>query len=128
MKQHIKNQVRELYINGQSTRKIAKIFSLGNATVYRRCIDIIRNKSESLQKEKHPLYMGGSVMNGYLVIWDHGKLKKKHRLIMGEPKDMVVHHKDGNKLNNDPSNLEIMSKVEHTRLHNTKRSKRCANT
>lgn len=31
--------------------------------------------------------------------------------------DYVVHHKDRNKLNNDPSNLEIMLRSEHTRLH-----------
>ena len=31
--------------------------------------------------------------------------------------DMVVHHKDGNKLNNDPSNLVVMSHSEHSRLH-----------
>lgn len=29
----------------------------------------------------------------------------------------VVHHKDENKLNNDPSNLEVMSASEHGRLH-----------
>ena len=29
----------------------------------------------------------------------------------------VVHHKDGNILNNDPDNLEIMSRTEHARMH-----------
>ena len=31
--------------------------------------------------------------------------------------DEVVHHIDGNPLNNKPSNLMIMSRSEHTRLH-----------
>jgi len=31
-----------------------------------------------------------------------------------------VHHKDENKLNNDISNLEILSRAEHTSLHNNK--------
>jgi len=31
--------------------------------------------------------------------------------------DEVVHHKDGNKHNNDPKNLEIMSRSEHSRHH-----------
>lgn len=30
----------------------------------------------------------------------------------------LVHHKDGDKRNNDPSNLEVMSKSEHVNLHN----------
>lgn len=31
--------------------------------------------------------------------------------------DEVVHHKDGNKLNNSPENLEVMTVTEHKRLH-----------
>ena len=33
-------------------------------------------------------------------------------------KNEVVHHKDGNRHNNDLDNLEVMSRSEHTRLHN----------
>ena len=29
----------------------------------------------------------------------------------------IVHHKDGNKHNNDPANLEVMTQAEHARLH-----------
>ena len=31
--------------------------------------------------------------------------------------DFVVHHKDGDKTNNDVSNLEIMTLSEHTKYH-----------
>ena len=31
--------------------------------------------------------------------------------------DEVVHHKDHNKRNNDPSNLEVMTQSEHAKLH-----------
>jgi len=33
----------------------------------------------------------------------------------------VVHHKDGNKQNNRPSNLRVMSRSEHSSLHAKKR-------
>ena len=52
-----------------------------------------------------------------------GKRMDEHRYvascILGRPLQPgeVVHHKDGNKLNNDPGNLEIMSATEHKRLH-----------
>ena len=39
--------------------------------------------------------------------------------VLGRPldKNEIVHHIDGNKLNNDPSNLQIMTKAEHVKLH-----------
>jgi len=52
---------------------------------------------------------------------------KKHRFvvegILGRPLKPTedVHHKDGDKTNNDPSNLEVISHGEHTKLHNSKR-------
>lgn len=51
------------------------------------------------------------------------KLTVEHRLIMHQkdPRDdeenLVVHHIDGNKANNDPSNLMWMTNSEHQRLH-----------
>ena len=43
------------------------------------------------------------------LIWEHfkGEIPKKH----------VIHHKDGNRLNNSIENLECMSQSEHVRLH-----------
>ena len=39
--------------------------------------------------------------------------------ILGRPlkRDEIVHHIDGNKRNNDPSNLMVMTQSEHCRLH-----------
>ena len=43
--------------------------------------------------------------------------KNRHRY--GLPfRAYQVHHKDGNKLNNDPANLEIVTKAEHRQRHN----------
>ncbi len=35
--------------------------------------------------------------------------------------ERVVHHKDGNKLNNNPNNLSVMDRDEHSSLHARKR-------
>ena len=51
------------------------------------------------------------------------KQTREHRLILHQidPRpnedELVVHHIDGNKSNNDPSNLLWMTNSEHTRLH-----------
>lgn len=48
--------------------------------------------------------------------------KMLHRLVWEDhygiiPDGCVIHHKDGNKLNNDIHNLEIMDNFEHNQLH-----------
>ena len=52
----------------------------------------------------------------------NGKLIDEHVYIwvlhFGDvPEGYVVHHKDGNPHNNDISNLEIMQRAEHSRMH-----------
>lgn len=63
--------------------------------------------------------------HGYLTANVNGRDTLKHRLVMeiiiGRKLDTneCVHHKDGNKLNNDPDNLEIIYRSDHSVLHNT---------
>lgn len=59
--------------------------------------------------------------NGYSPIHRDVARKKNKRNIN---ENEVVHHKDGNKLNNKKKNLEIMTKSEHNKLHNLKFKKR----
>lgn len=58
----------------------------------------------------------GHVLEHRLVMADH----------MGRPllSDEHVHHIDENPMNNDPSNLKVMSRGEHTRIHNALRKER----
>ena len=65
--------------------------------------------------------------NGYLIKFQNGYNKKGnaklHRLIMEDhlgrklTSDEIVHHIDGNKLNNNINNLKVMTRGEHSRLH-----------
>lgn len=60
-----------------------------------------RRKGTTGGKAKEHRWVAGAVKNTSLVSW------------------MDVHHKDGNKLNNHPSNLEILSHNNRMRIHNT---------
>jgi hypothetical protein len=63
--------------------------------------------------------------SGYkrVLIDGTGKYEAEHRIIMEKiigrklVKFEVVHHKDGNKLNNDHSNLLLLTTQEHSRMH-----------
>lgn len=39
------------------------------------------------------------------------------------PKGYIIHHKDEDKLNNDPANLELLSRAEHAILHKPRKSR-----
>lgn len=64
-------------------------------------------------------------MSHYKAIKVNGVKRDLHRHIvetyLGKklPYNKVVHHIDGDKLNNDPDNLEIMTRAKHARLHQT---------
>lgn len=61
--------------------------------------------------------------NHYKAIKVNGKKIDEHRYIMEVhlgrklATNEVVHHKDDNKFNNEISNLELMSRSEHSRMH-----------
>ena len=65
------------------------------------------------------------LLSKYRALKINGKRKDVHRYIMETilgrelESNEVVHHKDGNKLNNNPDNLMLMTKSEHARLHMT---------
>jgi len=87
-----------------------------------REVELLRIGDQVAPLYRHPASKGYS-MRGYEVIFNasSGKYEYTHRLIMeslglrvpGE----VTHHKDLNKLNNDPRNLVSMPKREHIVLH-----------
>ena len=58
--------------------------------------------------------------NGYMYYQKGRKYKVLvHRQVINAKKGQIVHHKDGNKLNNNINNLEILSsQSEHIKKHN----------
>lgn len=79
--------------------------------------DLLDNKVDS---RVHYYKTGGKP---YKAVTVGGRQVREHRAIMerligrsllpGE----VVHHKDGNKLNNSPDNLMLMKKSDHSKIH-----------
>lgn len=87
-------------------------------------------------KLKYPWrrYEGKRILRGYVQVWAPKYKRAKHQGwcngyiaehivvmqgLLGRllRKGEVVHHLDENKLNNDPINLQLMTKSEHRRLH-----------
>lgn len=72
---------------------------------------------------EHWNWNGGHVnRQGYRIVYRNGRRMTEHRAIaedmIGRPlaANEVVHHIDGNRQNNDPSNLQVMTNREHDQL------------
>lgn len=65
--------------------------------------------------------------DGYVLVLIDGVLFYEHRLVWQRthgvpiPPGFVVHHRDHNKENNSPANLELMARGDHVREHNRRR-------
>ena len=124
-------EVANLYLSGCSTQDIACLFR----TNRNRIRESLRRSGTSRRStanpgDKNPAWAGGRKVDadGYILVWipSHPQARRgyvrEHRivaeralgriLLLGE----VVHHKNGNKENNRPENLEVFSSNgEHLR-------------
>lgn len=66
----------------------------------------------------------GWINRGYRYFLVDGERVSEQRIVMskvlGRPllPSEIVHHRDEDKLNNDPSNLQIVTRSEHRAIHN----------
>lgn len=83
---------------------------------------------DNFKGEGNPSWNNGtSEQNGYKMVRDpvsnKTKYKREHRKVMetilGRTllESEIIHHKNGNKMDNRPENLEVMTRSEHQKLH-----------
>ena len=77
--------------------------------------------------KRAPRGAGSLDRDGYRMIGVGKFYEAEHRIIWrrhkGEiPKGWHVHHKDGNRVNNDIENLELIDGAEHARMHRRERA------
>jgi hypothetical protein len=86
------------------------------------------------KRENHHWWKGGTTIDakGYVLITldndPSGRIQKAEHILVAErmigrklTKNEVVHHKDENRKNNAESNLQVMTRGEHTKLHHAMR-------
>ena len=137
MSDDLKSNLIHLYVEQKlSTRTIGKILGKTHDYVSDKLKElgiVVDDKVTALQSERNPDWKGGkTISQGYVEISSRAigpKRKREHQLVMENfigrelHENEVVHHIDGDKLNNNINNLALMDKSAHSRLHSIERWK-----
>jgi hypothetical protein len=127
--------LRKLYVDDLlSTTQIGKLYNVSHKNVS------VALKKAGIETRKvfhglsHPSWKGGRIEKaGYIVLWmpQHHRADAKgyvkEHIIVAEQKigrelrdNEVVHHINRNKKDNRPENLAVMTRSQHSKLHNPK--------
>lgn len=138
-------RLRQLIDERLSTTEIAALMGVTQPTIENKMRRLgLRSKhGHGSPMEKNPAWKGGRCFDddGYVLVKvpDHPFATKdgyvrEHRLVMEEKlgrylePEEIVHHRDGNKSNNDPSNLRVYESNSHHFLDEHMHHPRCPKT
>ena len=83
-----------------------------------------KNIIDKISGQNHYKWVGlERIHNGYIFIWNGKRRVKKSRYKIEKKfgrkldKNEIIHHKDKNKLNDKLSNLAVISRGEHNKIH-----------
>ena len=105
----IAHRIRQLLTPAELERRSFMTRSIRN---HRRTGDISSDVGRYVDPTGYiKVKVGGEYLYEHVVVWCKEHSKKQ------VPDGLVIHHIDGNRSNNDPSNLWAMTPLAHRRLH-----------
>jgi len=95
-----------------------KFCNLSCAGKYNMCIKRGDGRSVAYKSARY-------IFNGYVMVWDdsRGRFSMEHRLVMEQvlgrqlATNEHVHHKNHDRADNRPTNLELLHQIDHCLLH-----------
>lgn len=124
-------EIASRYRSGETIAELAAAYGVSRPTLA-KALDRegvkrrpAKQREGRISGEANPAWNGGRRRrkDGYWLVWSSDGERLEHRVVMERQLgrklhgDEIVHHRDADKGNNAPSNLEVMSRADHARHH-----------
>ena len=116
-------EMHTLYTSGRSLQEVATAYGVTRQSVY----ELFKNNGKEMRRKKplpYLIYNGNkyTLRNTGYYGKTNGRRTLMHRDVWKHSNGQIpvgydIHHKDGNKENNQLDNLECLPKSEHTQLY-----------